>query len=65
MKFSVGLRTFVGGLKTKKSLRPGWLGTNQGLKTKKSLRPGQLGTNQGKTEKRCEVKVVVIYANIT
>ena len=40
MKLSVGLSTFVGGLKTKKSLRPGWLSTNQGLKTKKSLRPG-------------------------
>ena len=48
MKLSVGLSIFVGGLKTKKSLRLGWL-----------------GTNQGKTGKKCEVKVIVIYANIT
>ena len=43
-----GLSIFVGGLTTKKSLRPWWL-----------------GKNQGKTGEKCEVKVVVIYANIT
>ena len=48
MKLSVGLSIFVGGLTTKKSLRPWWL-----------------GKNEGKTGEKCEVKVVVIYANIT
>ena len=35
MKLSVGLSIFVGGLKTKKSLRPGWLCTNQAKKGEK------------------------------
>ena len=35
MKLSVGLSIFVGRLKTKKSLRPGWLCTNQAKKGEK------------------------------